>query len=50
MNQEIRKKIVDKKVDIKTVEWLSMLGAKNDLTMTELRRMECMDGDNVNLK
>jgi hypothetical protein len=34
MNQEIRDRIVEREVDIETVKWLSLLGVKNNLTMT----------------
>jgi hypothetical protein len=34
---------------VELLEWWTLLGAKEELTLTELRRMNCIDVDNVHL-
>jgi hypothetical protein len=50
---DVNKDIVDtlkvKDMGVEMLEWWTLLGAKDELTLTELRRMDCIDTDNVHL-
>ncbi len=39
---------VDSKVE--TVDWWTLLGAREEMTLSELRRQNCVDDDNVHLR
>jgi hypothetical protein len=53
VRRDVNKDIVDtltvKDMGVETMEWWTLLGAKDELTLTELRRMNCIDADNVHL-
>jgi hypothetical protein len=53
VRRDVNKDIVDmltvKDMGVETLEWWTLLGAKDELTLTELRRMNCIDTDNVHL-
>jgi hypothetical protein len=53
VRRDVNKDIVDtltvKDMGVETVEWWTLLGAKDELTLTELRRMNCIDTDNYHL-
>jgi hypothetical protein len=38
VNREIRDKLVDRKLNIEIVEWWSLMGQKEDLTITDIRK------------
>jgi hypothetical protein len=50
VNKEIVDGLKDKQTDIKIMEWWKLLGAKEELTLSELSRMDCVDDDNVHLR
>jgi hypothetical protein len=53
VRRDVNKDIVDtltvKDMGVEKMEWWTLLGAKEELTLTELRRMNCIDADNVHL-
>ncbi len=50
VNKEIVDRLRDRQVDALTVEWWTLLGAKEELMLGKLRRMDCVDDDNVHLR
>jgi hypothetical protein len=49
VNKDIVDNVTGRGMGVETVEWWTLLGAREELTLTELRRMECVDKDNVHL-
>jgi hypothetical protein len=50
VNREIRDELVDRKLNVENVEWWMLIGEKDDLTITDIRRRDFLDADNVHLK
>ncbi len=48
VDEEIRK--MEGKMGVKTVEWRTLMGPSNDLSLTEIRTRDFLDKDNVHLK
>jgi hypothetical protein len=42
--------LTDRKLDVDIVEWWTLLGEKDDLTITDIRKRDFLDSDNVHLK
>ncbi len=49
VNGEIRNRLTDGMVEAEVVNWWSLLGATEEVTLPELRRRDIMDKDNVHL-
>jgi hypothetical protein len=47
VNREIRDLIVNKDVDIETVEWWMLMNSKHELKLTETRQMLVIGKENV---
>ncbi len=50
VNREIRDELADRKLDVDVVEWWMLLGESDDLNITDIRKQDYLDGDNVHLK
>ncbi len=50
VNREIRDEVTDRKLKVEIVEWWSLMGEKDDLTISDIRRRDFLDIDNVHLK
>jgi hypothetical protein len=50
VNREIRDELTDRKLDVDIVEWWTLLGESDDLTITDIRKRDFLDSDNVHLK
>ncbi len=50
VNREMRDELTDRKLDVDIVEWWTLLGENDDLTITDIRKREFLDSDNVHLK
>jgi hypothetical protein len=50
VNREIRDEVTDRKLKVDIVEWWTLLGENDDLTITDIRKRDFLDNDNVHLK
>ncbi len=50
VNREIRDEVTDRKLKVEIIEWWTLMGEKEDLTITDVRRRDFLDSDNVHLK
>jgi hypothetical protein len=50
VNREKRDEVTDRKLKVETVEWWTLMGEKEDLTISDVRRRDFLDSDNVRLK
>jgi hypothetical protein len=50
VNRDIVERLTDKGSKVETVDWWTLLGAREELTLSELRRLNCVDDDNVHLR
>jgi hypothetical protein len=49
MNREIKETLLDIDIDIDVVDWWTLMGMRSELTVSELRRSDTVDKDNVHL-
>ncbi len=49
VNREIKEPLVDIDIDIDVVDWWTLMGMRNELTVNELRRSGTVDKDNIHL-
>jgi hypothetical protein len=50
VNKEIVDRVFDKGLRVETIDWWTLLGAREEMTLSELRRVNCVDDDNVHLR
>jgi hypothetical protein len=50
VNREISDELTDRKLCVDIVEWWTLLGESDDLTITDIRKRDFLDNDNVHLK
>ncbi len=50
VNKDIVDRLTDRGVKIETVDWCTLLGAREEMTLSEIRRLNCVDDDNVHLR
>jgi hypothetical protein len=50
VNKDIVDRLTDRGAKIETVEWWTLLGAREEMTLSEIRRLNCVDDDNVHLR
>jgi hypothetical protein len=50
VNKDIVDRVFDKGLGIETIDWWTLLGAREEMTLSELRRVNCVDDDNVHLR
>jgi hypothetical protein len=49
VNREVKDMLLESGYDIEVVDWWTLIGARNELTVNEMRRSGLIDGDNVHL-
>jgi hypothetical protein len=49
VNRKMKDGLVEKRVRVDTVEWWTLTGSNDDMTLNEIRKRDCLDGDNVHL-
>ncbi len=49
MNKDIVDRMMDKGLKVEMIDWWTLLGAREEMTLSELRRLNCVDNDNVHL-
>jgi hypothetical protein len=50
VNKDIVDRVMDKGLRVETIDWWTLLGAREEMTLSELRRVNCVDDDNVHLR
>jgi hypothetical protein len=50
VNKDIVDRVNDNGLRIETIDWWTLLGAREEMTLSELRRADCVDDDNVHLR
>ncbi len=50
VNKDIVDRLSDRDVKIETVDWWTLLGVREEMTLSEIRRLNCVDDDNVHLR
>jgi hypothetical protein len=50
VNRDIVDRLTDKGSKVETVDWWTLLGAREEMTLSDLRRLNCVDDDNVHLR
>jgi hypothetical protein len=50
VNREIKDELTDRKLGVDVVDWWVLLGESDDLTITDIRKRDFLDSDNVHLK
>ncbi len=50
VNRDIVDRLTDKGSKVETVDWWTLLGAREELTLSEVRRLNCVDDVNVHLR
>jgi hypothetical protein len=50
VNREIRDELTERGLKVEVVEWWTLLGEGDDLTISDIRKREFLDTDNVHLK
>ncbi len=50
VNKDIVDRMTDRGLKVETVERWTLLGASEEMTLSELRRLNCVDDDNVHLR
>jgi hypothetical protein len=49
VNRELKDGLMDSGVVVETVDWWTMVGARNEMTVNEIKRFGMVDSDNVHL-
>jgi hypothetical protein len=49
VNREVKEGLIDSGVGVETVDWWTMVGARNEMTVNEIKRFGMVDIDNVHL-
>jgi hypothetical protein len=49
VNREVKDMLLESGYDIEVVDWWTLIGARNELTVNEMRRSGLIDSDNVHL-
>jgi hypothetical protein len=50
VNREIRDEVTERGLKVEVIEWWTILGEREDLTISDIRRRDFLDSDNVHLK
>ncbi len=50
MNREIRDEVTERGLRVEVIEWWTLLGEREDLTISDICRRDFLDSDNVHLK
>jgi hypothetical protein len=50
VNREIKDELTDRKLDVDIVDWWMLMGESDDLNITDIRKRDFLDSDNVHLK
>ncbi len=50
VNKDIVNRLTDKGIKVETVEWWTLLGAREEMKLSEIRRLNCVDDDNMHLR
>jgi hypothetical protein len=50
VNREIRDEVTERGLKVEVIEWWTILGEREDLTILDIRRRDFLDNDNVHLK
>jgi hypothetical protein len=49
VNREVKDMLLESGYDVEVVDWWTLVGARNELTVNEMRRSGMIDNDNVHL-
>jgi hypothetical protein len=50
VNREIRDKVTERGLKVEVIEWWTILGERDDLTISDIWKRDFLDSDNVHLK
>ncbi len=50
VNREIRDEVTERGLKVEVIEWWTILGEGDDLTISDIRKRDFLDSDNVHLK
>jgi hypothetical protein len=50
VNREIKDEVTDRRLNVEIIEWWTLMGEKEDLTISDVRKRDFLDSDNVHLK
>jgi hypothetical protein len=50
VNREIRDEVSERGLKVEVIEWWTLLGERDDLTISDIRKRDFLDSDNVHLK